>query len=169
MLVRSPLLTSHKWRELVSSGHLVCRCHDVFLWCYVCFVLLRFRLYAFVEVAALRSIVLRYTGAPIAARVSLFFFFRLFGDVAFSEYFLYHCRFLFVWRVRRTFFPSEWCFFYLVTTGWIFLHQLMGEFNQSTNQHINFRVAHHAVGYQIYCGNRYQRSTNILPEFTPTT
>ena len=27
---------------------------------------------------------------------------------------------LFVWRVRRTFFPSGWCFFYLVTTGWVF-------------------------------------------------
>ena len=38
MLVRSPLLTSHKWRELVPSGRLVCRCHDVFLWCYVCFL-----------------------------------------------------------------------------------------------------------------------------------
>ena len=37
VLVRSPLLTSHKWRELVPSGRLVCRCHDVFLWCYVCF------------------------------------------------------------------------------------------------------------------------------------
>ena len=42
----------------------------------------------------------------------LFFFFCLFGDVAFSEHFLYHFRFLFVWRVvRRTFFPSGWCFF----------------------------------------------------------
>ena len=69
MLVRSSLLTSH----IVSSGRLVCRCHDVFLWCYVCFVLLRFRLYAFVEAAALCSIVLRYAGAPIATRVSLFF------------------------------------------------------------------------------------------------
>ena len=59
VLVRSPLLTSHKWRELVPSGRLVCIFHDVFLWCYVCFVLLRFRLYAFVEAAALRSIVLR--------------------------------------------------------------------------------------------------------------
>ena len=67
--VRSPVLTSHKWRELLSSGRLVCRCHDVFLWCYVCFVLLRFRLYAFVQAAALRSIVLRYAGAPIATRV----------------------------------------------------------------------------------------------------
>ena len=53
-------------------------------------------LYAFVEAAALRSIVLRYAGAPIAARVFflLFFPFCLFGDVAFPEYFLYHCRFL---------------------------------------------------------------------------
>ena len=46
------LLTSHKWRELVSSGRLVCKCHDVFLWCYVCFMLLLlcfvFRLYAFI-------------------------------------------------------------------------------------------------------------------------
>ena len=42
VLVRSPLLTSHKWRELVSSGRFVCRCHGVFLWCHVCFVLLRF-------------------------------------------------------------------------------------------------------------------------------
>ena len=74
VLVRSPLLTSHKWRELVSSGRLVCRCHDVFLWCYICFVLLRFRLYAFfVEAAALYSIVLWYAGAPIATRVSFFF------------------------------------------------------------------------------------------------
>ena len=33
VLVCSPLLTSHKdkWRELLSSGRLVCRCHDVFL------------------------------------------------------------------------------------------------------------------------------------------
>ena len=87
MLVRPPLLTSHKWRELVSSGRSVCRCHDVFLWCYVCSVLLRFRLYAFVEAAAFRSIVLRYAGAPIATRVSFFLFFVCFGDVAFSEYF----------------------------------------------------------------------------------
>ena len=31
------------------------------------------------------------------------------------------------------FFPSEWCFFYLVTTGWIFDISLC-EINQSTNQ-----------------------------------
>ena len=61
------LVDYHKWRELVSSGRLVCRCHDdVLLWCYLCFVLLRSRLYAFVEAAALCSIVLRYAGALIA-------------------------------------------------------------------------------------------------------
>ena len=36
-----------------------------------CFV---FRLYAFVEAAAIRSIVLRYAGVPIATRVCFFFF-----------------------------------------------------------------------------------------------
>ena len=46
------------------------------------FVLLRFRLYAFVEAAALRSIVLRYAGAPIAPRVFSFFWrCRFFGVV----------------------------------------------------------------------------------------
>ena len=44
-------------------------------------------IYAFVEAAALFSIVLRYAGAPIATRASFFFSFCLFGDVAFSEYF----------------------------------------------------------------------------------
>ena len=91
VLVCSTLLTSHKWRELVSSGRFVCRCHGVFLSqvLYVCFVLLRFRLDAFVEAAALRPIVLRHAGVPIATRVSFFLFFPfcLFGNVAFSEYF----------------------------------------------------------------------------------
>ena len=116
MLVRLPLLTSHKWRELVPSGRLVCRYHYVFLWYYVCFVLLRFRLHVFVEAAGLRVIALRYAGAPIATRV----YFSFFGDNAFSEYFLYHFRFLFVYReyVVRSFFRMV--FFYLVTTAWIF-------------------------------------------------
>ena len=91
VLVRSLLLTSHKWRELVSSGRLVCICHGVFslvlrLFCFASF----YRLYAFVVATALRSIVLRYEGVPIATRVSFFSFFPffcLFGDVAFSEYF----------------------------------------------------------------------------------
>ena len=38
-----------------------------------CFTLLRFRPYSFVEAAALRSIVLRYAGAPIATRFLFFF------------------------------------------------------------------------------------------------
>ena len=76
----SLLTSSHKWRELVSSGRLLCRCHNVFLWCHLCFVLfftlLRFSSSALVEAAALRSIVLRYAGAPTATRV--FFFLLLF-------------------------------------------------------------------------------------------
>ena len=75
---------------------------DVFLWCYVCFVLLRFRLYAFVEAAALRSIVLRYASAPIATR----FFVFVLEDNAFSKYFLYHFRFLFVWRESTSYILS---------------------------------------------------------------
>ena len=47
-----------------------------------CFVI---RLYALIEAAAFRSIVLRYAGAPIATRVFFFFFrFCLFVDIGFS-------------------------------------------------------------------------------------
>ena len=64
--------------------------HDNVTFVLVCFV---FRLYAFVEAAALRSIVLRYTGVPIATRVSFFLFFL---------------SFLFIWRCRffRVFFSA---------------------------------------------------------------
>ena len=63
----------------------------------------------FVEATAFRSNVLRYAGASIATRVSFFLFLLFIGDVAFSEYFLYHCRFLVVlmmestWYVVRSF------------------------------------------------------------------
>ena len=119
MLVHSPLLTGHKWRESVSSKRLVCRYHDVFLWCYLCFVLLRFRLYVFVEAAALRSIALRYVGAPITTRVSFLFFLL----------FIWRCHFCRVFFVPLPFSLSKgmtsyvlsflMAFFYLVTTGWI--------------------------------------------------
>ena len=90
-----------------------------------CFV----RLHAFVEAAAaLCSIVLPYVGAQIATLLGGG------GDVAFSEYFLYHFRFLFVWRVR--FFRMV--VFYLVTTGWIFftsasyvMFGIFGRYNDS--------------------------------------
>ena len=75
------LLTSHTWRELVSSGRLVCRCHDVFLWCHLCFALLRFRHYAFVKAAALRSIVLRYIYISYRRPDSLTCFFLSFSFV----------------------------------------------------------------------------------------
>ena len=144
----------------------VCRCHDVFLWSYVCFLLLRFRFYTFVEAAALRSIVLRYAGVPIATHIVsffLFFPFCLFGDVAFSEYFfLYHFRFCFVRRVPRTFFPSGWCFFYLVTTGWIFDISLCeNSINQSINHGDNPLLR--PTGIQIAT-----KSCATLQEMAPT-
>ena len=51
------------WRFFSGSGT------TFVLFCFV------FRLYAFVEAAALRSIVLRYAGVPIATLVSFFFLF----------------------------------------------------------------------------------------------
>ena len=90
----------------VPSGRLVCRRHDVFLWCCVCFVLLHFRLYAFVEAAPLRLIVIRYAGAPRQSHVFLFFFLQmsLFPSI-FVAFPLSLCSM--DYRVRRTFFPSE--------------------------------------------------------------
>ena len=104
------------------------------MWCYLCFVLLRFRLYAFVEAAALRSTVLRCAGAPIATHTCFFLF-----------------SFLLIWRCRvfRVFFvplPFSLCmestsyvlssrlvFFYLVKRGWNFDISLICEnlINQS--------------------------------------
>ena len=52
-----------------------------------------------------------------------FFLFPFFFNtryVAFSEFVLYHNRFLFVWKVRRTFlYHNRMVFFFVVTTGWI--------------------------------------------------
>ena len=121
MLVRSPLLTSHKWRELASFGRLVCRCHDVFLWCYLSFFLLRFRLCAFVEAAALRSIVLRYAGAPIATRIFFVFHICSFGNVVFPEFFFVPLPFSLRMESTSYVFPFRMMvFFYLVTRGWMF-------------------------------------------------
>ena len=79
--------TSHKFSNLYPPGVWFADAMAFFssvtfvLFCFV------FRLYAFVEAAALRSIVLRYAGVPIATRISFFLsfiFVYLFGDVAFS-------------------------------------------------------------------------------------
>ena len=96
------------------------------------YFLFRFRLYAFIEAAALCSIVfmLRYACALAATRYAV-------TETSLFLIFLYHCRFLFVWRVRCTFFsPSGWwCFSYLATTGWIFYMSLLCE--NSISQSIN--------------------------------
>ena len=76
------------------------------------FVLLRFRLNAFVEAAALRSTVLRYAGAPIATRVFFLFSFCLFGDVAFSEYLVFPLPFYFCMESTSYVFPFRMVIFY---------------------------------------------------------
>ena len=128
MLVRSPLLTSHKWRELVSSGRFVCRCLATFslmlrLFCFASFS----RPYAFVEAAALRSIVLRYAGVPIATRVSFFLFFSffcLFGDVAFSEFFFVPFPLSLCMESTSYVLSFLMVFFYLVTSNLSPVHAL---------------------------------------------
>ena len=92
-------------------------CFALLCFALLCFALL-FRLYAFVEAAALRSIVLPYTGAPIATRFFFFevsFFPSIFCTIsAFSLYGKY---------VVRSFLPkgiSLPC-----DHGLDFLHQLM--------------------------------------------
>ena len=68
------------------------------------FVLFHFRLSALIEAAALRSIVFRYAGTPIATRVSFFF---LFVCLEMSPFPSICCTIailsLYIWRVRRTF------------------------------------------------------------------
>ena len=57
--------------------------------------------------------------APLSYTCFVFVF--VFGDVAFSEYILYHFRFLFCMEsTSYVLFFRIIVFFYLVTTGWIF-------------------------------------------------
>ena len=74
VLVRSPLLTSHRWCELTSSRRMWC----CLLWCYVCFVLFRYH--------CLR---------PFFVSVSSIYF-CFFGDVPFLRVLLHHYRLFFV-------------------------------------------------------------------------
>ena len=88
------------------------------------------RLYAFVEAAALRSIVLRYASAPIATRVFFFFFFlemSFFPSTFFVAFPLSLC-------VESTSYVLSFrmAFFHLVTTGWMFYLSLLCE--NSINQ-----------------------------------
>ena len=116
----------------MPSRRLVYRCHDVFLWCYVCFVLLCFRLYAFVEVAALRSTVLRYASATIATRVFFFFFF---GDVAFSEYFFVPFPLSLCMESTSYVLSFRMVFFnYVTQDGFLYISLCDNSINQSVNQ-----------------------------------
>ena len=133
MLVRSTLLTSHKWRKLVSSGRLVCRCHVVFLWFYFCFVLFCF---VFVFMLSLKPRPFVQSPFDMQAPDShkclfLFFHFCLFGDAAFlPSIFCTVVAFSFNGEyVVRSFLPNG--VFLPCDHRLGFLHQLMREFNQS--------------------------------------
>ena len=110
-----------------------CRCHYVVLWSYLCFVLLLFRPYALVEYEALRSIIFRYAGAPIATRVSFFFALVVLEMLLFTSIFCTIAVFSFCGEfVARSFLPDD--VFFFVTTGWIFDMSLC---ENSSNQSIN--------------------------------
>ena len=85
-------------------------------WTFVlfCFV---FRPNAFVEAAALRSIVLRYAGAPIAARVFFFFFLFVWVCLFFRVFFVPLDVFSLYGKYVVRFPLAGWCFF---TLCWIF-------------------------------------------------
>ena len=97
--------------SVVSSVRLIGRCHAVFPWYYVCFVMFRFHVFGFTGSAALRSVVLR---SSICMRLDSYSSCSFFEDVAFSEYF---CT-ITVFSLHEEYavrFP-----FYLVTTGgWV--------------------------------------------------
>ena len=109
------------------------------------FVLLRFRLYAFVEAAALRSIVLRCAGAPIATRVPFFFPFVCLEVSLFPNILFFHCRFLFVWRVVVVVFTLKTV---LTSIQYLLFLTLQGE-------ETNFR------GYKL-TQNKIQKNKNKL-------
>ena len=129
------------------------------LWCYVCLVLLRFRLYAFIEAAALRSIVLRCAGAPIATRVSFFFSFFLVGDVTLFEYF---CAIIMVFSLYGEYvvrFFLRMVFFYpVVSTGW--------------NSNIISLLCKNSITKQTYAFSQAHRKnqrlsiSSLLPSYT---
>ena len=106
-----------------------------------CFALLFFifRLYAFVEAAALRSIVLRYAGAPIASRV-FFFSFLFVGRCRFFRVFFVPFPLSLCMESRSYVLSFQMFFFYLVTTGWIFYISYVR--TQSTNQDVIWYFQH---------------------------
>ena len=92
----------------LSSGRLVCGCHIVLrLFCFVFFLTLSLKQRPFTFVQSFFDV--RAPRQPKS--VSSFSPFVYFGDVAFFRVFFVHCHFLFVWRVRCTFFSSRWCIF----------------------------------------------------------
>ena len=124
MLVRSILLTSHKWRELVFFGRLVCKCHTSFsgvTFVLFCFPLLFFCLYyAFVGAAALRSNRPSMCRRPDSHTCFFIFFPFVYLEMSlFPNIFLPFPLFLCM-ETTSFVLPSRMVFFYPVTTGCIF-------------------------------------------------
>ena len=125
------------------------------------FFLLHFRVYDFVEAVALRSIVLRYAGTPIATCVSVFLFpFCLFGDVAFSGYYfvpfpLFSLHGKYVLYVLS----FQMVFLYFVTTGWIFDISLC---DNSINQSINLSVGSVGAFFSSSCWHYVRLISDVL-------
>ena len=114
MLVRSPLLASHRWRELVSPRRMSCCLSLVLrLFCF-CFV---FVFFAFIKAAALRSITLRVC-APTVTRASSIFFFLLEMSL-FPKIVLVPLPVSLCMESTSHVFHFRMVFFYLVTTGWM--------------------------------------------------
>ena len=82
----------------------------------ITFILFRFRLHTFIEAAALRSIVLRYAGAPTATRVSSSFPVVYLEMSLFPSILCTNCRSLCM-EHRPYVFPFRMMFSYLVNTG----------------------------------------------------
>ena len=123
----------------------------VLLWYYVRFVLFPFRLFAFLKVAALRSIVLRpsmcmrpdsHTQLPNNCLCPLWFFFLwfffcLFGDIAFSVYFCTIAVFSLYGEYFLRFSLPDCVFFDLASTDCFFyINFCENSINQSIHQPI---------------------------------
>ena len=91
----------------------------------ITFILFRFRLYTFIEATALRSIAVRYAGAPTATRVSSSFPVVYSEMYRFFRVFFVQLSLAFCMEHRSYVFPFRMVFSYPVITAWSFLHQLM--------------------------------------------
>ena len=74
----------------------------------------------------------------------------------------------FVWRVRRTFSPSGWCFLSCDHTGWIFYISLL--FENSINQSILYiKARDESNNHEEKLRNKYNGNGGLLPDIIVLT